>query len=112
MNTHTFVKRISNISKIVKKDGNLSAYGCERMRDMVSLQAGEAIHPKRWNRSQGHYGLQGVNKYNDIIEVLKAAGIEYTTGNDAPKGGLEGDFIRLTEKGMRQVKDIDFKAIR
>ena len=32
-------------------------------------------------------------------------GIDYETGNDAPRGGMNGYFVKLTEKGKRQVKD-------
>ena len=37
--------------------------------------------------------------------MLKALGIDYTTGNDAPRGGAEGNYIELTAKGKRQIKE-------
>jgi hypothetical protein len=30
--------------------------------------------------------------------ILKAIGVEFITGNDAPRGGLTGKFIRITTK--------------
>ena len=36
---------------------------------------------------------------------LQAIGIDYETGNDAPRGGKNGYFVKLTSKGRRQVAD-------
>ena len=41
----------------------------------------------------------------DYISVaLKLMGIDYETGNDAPRGGHAGYFVRLTKKGIAQTK--------
>lgn len=42
-------------------------------------------------------------QYRHIFVVL---GLDYERGNDAPRGGREGDFFKLTAKGQRQIKDI------
>lgn len=36
---------------------------------------------------------------------LAILGVDYETGNDAPRGGLNGYYVKLTAKGKRQVKD-------
>ena len=36
---------------------------------------------------------------------LHILGIDYTIGNDAPRGGKNGYFVKLTSKGRRQVAD-------
>ncbi len=41
----------------------------------------------------------------NLEQGLSMLGIDYETGNDAPKGGKNGCFVRLTAKGKRQVKD-------
>jgi hypothetical protein len=41
----------------------------------------------------------------NLEQGLSLLGIDYETGNDAPKGGKNGYFVRLTAKGKRQVKD-------
>ena len=38
-------------------------------------------------------------------EGLYLLSIDFETGNDAPRGGREGDYIALTAKGRRQVKE-------
>lgn len=40
-----------------------------------------------------------------IIEALNKLGIDYTTGNDAPRGGGIGDYVALTTKGKKQVAE-------
>lgn len=35
---------------------------------------------------------------------LTAWGIDFETGNDAPRGGVTGIFVKLTKKGQKQVK--------
>lgn len=33
----------------------------------------------------------------NTVAILKGAGINYTSGNDAPKGGRHGDFVIVNE---------------
>jgi len=48
---------------------------------------------------------------SDLIRGLELIGIDFETGNDAPRGGKSGFFVRLTKKGQYQVKDFN-EAIR
>lgn len=41
----------------------------------------------------------------DVVIGLREIGIDFRTGNDAPRGGREGDYIELTQKGRRQVRE-------
>ena len=34
---------------------------------------------------------------DNTVAILKGAGIEYTAGNDAPKGGRQGDYVIVSE---------------
>lgn len=49
-------------------------------------------------------------------ETLTAMGIDYDVDNDAPRGGATGNYIYLTEKGKRQVREfrklIRLRALR
>jgi len=51
----------------------------------------------------------GFGKWSNSAErnpqrYLNAWGIEYQTGNDAPRGGKFGNYIELSKKGMLQTK--------
>ncbi|MEE0936513.1 MAG: hypothetical protein UIG52_00625 [Bacteroidales bacterium] len=37
---------------------------------------------------------------------MRNIGIDFIVGNDAPRGGAEGDYIMLTQKGSRQLAQI------
>jgi len=34
----------------------------------------------------------------DVTNLLDAAGYKYETGNDAPKGGIKGDFVKVKSR--------------
>ena len=44
-------------------------------------------------------------QYNAAIEICDALGIDYKLGNDAPRGGKEGDFVEITKNGKRQIAE-------
>lgn len=67
------------------------------------------MHPVSWSFGKGHANLLGVSKLHNAMEALDKLGIDYDWGNDAPRGGRAGDYIRLTEKGQSKVKDYNLK---
>lgn len=58
---------------------------------------------KEW-RSSGRWRNLSDTRYRAAIEICEALQIDFTLGNDAPRGGISGDYVALTEKGKRQVK--------
>lgn len=40
-----------------------------------------------------------------VIELLKAGGYKYKTGNDAPKGGITGDFVKVSKTAFNFIYD-------
>ena len=59
------------------------------MRPIYWRRKGDSLHDSHENLEYG----------------LSILGVDYETGNDAPRGGLNGYFVRLTAKGKRQVRD-------
>ena len=41
----------------------------------------------------------------NVKEGLRLIGIDFDEGNDAPRGGLNGNYMVLTSKGKRQSKE-------
>jgi hypothetical protein len=89
MNIQTFTDRL-------KKATSPSGY----VRKMVT----EAVRNGR--TSTGYY--QGGGRYTKAIDqtpyvltALKKMGIEAISGNDAPRGGIGGNYVKLTAKGMK-----------
>ena len=65
------------------------------------------IRPVSWSRSGGYMNLRD-NSFN-LTHGLNLIGIDFETGNDAPRGGKEGFFVKLTKKGQSQVKDFNLQ---
>jgi len=53
--------------------------------------------------SGNRYTPVGYHKIDKAAENLTAIGIDFEIGNDAPRGGYSGNFLRITKKGHRQL---------
>ena len=55
-----------------------------------------------------YWGYKGRTLHDGSANLewgLHILGIDYEAGNDAPRGGKNGYFVKLTSKGRRQVAD-------
>lgn len=59
---------------------------------------------KSWKGRGRHISLSDTS-YRAAIEICDALGIDYSLGNDAPRGGKEGDFVEITKNGKRQIAE-------
>lgn len=70
------------------------------------LASGNNIfHLKSWTKSKGHYNLIDT-EHDRMLEVLKTLGIKYIEGNDAPKGGAVGDYIKIISDKRNKIYKI------
>ena len=102
MKRETIEKRIAE--KLMTKKGELMKKYSEPLW-WLRLSRKRA-YPCRWLKNGSHFNLE--DKTKNYTDMLKALGIDYTTGNDSPRGGAVGNYIELTAKGFRQVEE--FKA--
>ena len=42
--------------------------------------------------------------YNRDVTLLTKLGVDYEYSNDVPRGGQEGNYIIITQKGLRRIK--------
>jgi hypothetical protein len=59
---------------------------------------GDKIYPKEWKGSKRYMSLS--DGMPGLKQVLNAQGYKFTEGNDAPRGGVEGDFIKVSKVAM------------
>ena len=55
-----------------------------------------------------YWGYKGRTLHDNSANLewgLHALGIDYEAGNDAPRGGKNGYYVKLTAKGRRQVAE-------
>jgi hypothetical protein len=87
------MKRIAN--RMVNKDGKVSArYERVVLRVLYSIRnsgKSDRFHCKSWTGSNKHRQL--VDNEKKFQDVLDALGIPFMLSNDAPRHGVEGDYI-------------------
>ncbi len=55
------------------------------------------IYPKSWTRSKL------IDKTEDILTLLNHLKIRSFSGNSSPRGGQEGDYLRITRKSYERI---------
>lgn len=98
MKAETLQKRIN--AKLTTTNGVLQC----KFYMLETLLINGKFYGKHYRGSGRFITLSDCGYYN-AIKALELLGIDYTTGNDAPRGGKTGDFVELTPKGKRQVAE-------
>ena len=105
MKAETLQKRIE--SKLTLKDGKTVA---SRYSEVIDLVVYKSVARPYYYSGLGRFAKRaGVDH---ISPALKLLGIDFETGNDAPRGGHSGYFITLSKKGLAQTKDFREKALK
>lgn len=60
------------------------------------------IYPCKWMKSGRRFACS--DKTKTILDVLKAQGYKVEEGNDAPRGGLEGNYIKVSKTAFNFLK--------
>ena len=69
--------------------------------------AGGKVHPQHFRNGGGrHYALLGMSRGRivKILDTINISGSDIDFGNDAPRGGVEGKWIRLSATGRSKAK--------
>lgn len=69
---------------------------------------GWKFQPFRWTGSRRHLHLSGQTEADDFVYVASLFGVAVTTGNDAPRGGKEGEFFQTDAREFATIR----KAIK
>jgi len=78
---------------IITRKGTIHAHYISATQGISII--GNKLYCKKW---QGHNTLKDVSPR--IKAMLESQGYKFTTGNDAPRGGVEGDFIKVSKVAM------------
>ena len=87
---------------IYTKSGKVKEMVLTAIRD--SRINGLKIYPVSWKYSCGHANKRDLSCY--IIMTLKWKGYKYTIGNDAPKGGQQGNYLQISRVAMNYLKSL------
>lgn len=103
MKKSTFENRTSKVSKATK--------GYEFTKTLLSGEKQYQLYPigliRTCHTSGSGRFTKNMDYTQDTVYVLKMAGLkeglDFIVGNDSPRGGLTGNFIKLTSKGKRKM---------
>ena len=62
------------------------------------------IHHTRWMGSGRHFKLKSDRPF--FVDLLSYVGCKFSEGNDAPRGGQNGDFIKCSNKAIALLKSL------
>lgn len=95
-------KKLANTSafQVFKKDSTLTAH----MGKLLANTHSTTIRPCQWVGSGRYRSLQDNRRYYEVL--LEAAGYSYKTGNDAPRGGADGFFIKISKPALNFLKTL------
>lgn len=72
---------------------------------------GYRFHLKEWRGSGRHISLSDC-EHRDCLTLFNILGINYSTGNDAPRGGVAGDYIEIADGKSAKKLDLFIKNLR
>ena len=65
---------------------------------------GTKIYTDQWVGSGRRKNLQSIR--GNVIELLGTLNLKYKTGNDAPRMGQEGNFIKISSRALSKIKNL------
>lgn len=98
MKANTLQNRID--SNLRTKGGVIAA----RYANVEKVLLGERYHGARYS-GRGRYTSKTNGDHFAVIEGLCKIGVDFVEGNDAPRGGWNGQYVELSAKGKRQVAE-------
>ena len=94
-----------NARPLTKLEARLLGLSPAEAHTVSGVLAGDRIHPQLFRNGGGrHYELVGTGR-GRIVKALAAidiSGKDIEFGNDAPRGGAAGKWIKLSATGRRK----------
>lgn len=59
------------------------------------------IYPNTWTGSGRRFNLASSSK--EVLDILGAFKLKFTKGNDAPRGGMEDEFIKVSRSACKKM---------
>ena len=109
MKNSVALKRIRNYDKnskisLVNKDGSLRKVIKNDIDYCLESMKGLKMYPKGYAGSGKHIRVTDRSFY--VEHVLKALGHSFVKGNDAPRCGKSGDFIKITKAAINNLNNL------
>lgn len=109
MRTKTFINRIKDVA--MTKRGKIAVRYLDAITTIEDMAKGHTRYPYYWARNAGRFRLDGETEVGNTVVLLGKLGIKLSWGNDAPRGGKEGDYMYLAKAEIKKLKDVEFSEI-
>lgn len=90
MKASTITKRLAALVAAKKVQKNCSAYRLI----LQACETGRAVIRPCWTSGAGRF-CSNLDYTATVCRLLDALRVQYVRGNDAPRGGLPGNFIQI-----------------
>lgn len=104
MKIENIIKRLEK-GGLLKKDGTLVSRK-NMLWSLERMAQGKREHPIYWSGRPSNLTLAGENHMCYIQEWCLAFNWAYKQGNDAPRGGRNGEYIELEPKSRKRASEI------
>jgi len=86
---------------VTKIDGTLKS----RVIEAVNVCVFNRIIYPVFYTGKGNY-VNKVTYFNELTTVLNLLNLKYEIGNDAPRGGANGEFIKISQIALSKLKSL------
>lgn len=80
----------------ITKSGTLNKHYSNALSGSRFVFKTKRIYPCYWSGSGNYINLKDYTVY--VTNLLSCLGYKYSLGNDAPRGGRQGDYIQVSPK--------------
>lgn len=88
------------LATLYTKQGKLRG----NIQKTINAIYGTKIYTDQWVGSGRRKSLQSI--HNNVVVLLDVLKLKYKTGNDAPKGGQEGNYIEISSRALAKIKNL------
>lgn len=98
------MKKIEKIAAAAPANREIALNG---LLVLIRLFSGHRVHVyDGWSKSGGRYKLMDATGVKVAKTLMNEGEIKYTCGNDAPRGGMPGDYMELPRRSSRMVAEL------
>ena len=103
MKEQTIINRLEK-GGFLRKDGMPKAVAYNATFIFEKMSRGMKFRPFYWRNN--YTKLEGKAKYDNVTRLLLCLRIPYVDGNDAPRGGITGNYVEIKKGARKRLAEI------
>jgi len=101
MKTIEKLQKADKNNLVTKKDGSLTKRSIEAIKD---YRNGDGKFYTHYTSGSGKFTKNAEN--DNIYWIIKLLGYKFEKGNDSPRGGQTGNFIKVSKVAFNNIKSL------